>query len=113
LFSELLSLPGLASAVLESVALESAFLESVVLGSVVLGSVVLGSVVLGSGLLLAEGPESVARRLAVTVAVNSSPDAPDGRAAVAADASIRAAFVSALCIRDKSGVFIVHLIGAD
>ena len=96
-------MPGLASAVLESVALESAFLESVVLGSVVLGS----------GLLLAEGPESVARRLAVTVAVNSSPDAPDVRAAVAADASLRVAFVSALCIRDKSGVFIVHLIGAD
>ena len=96
-------MPGLASAVLESVALESAFLESVVLGSVVLGS----------GLLLAERPESLARRLAVTVAVNSSPDAPDVRAAVAADASLRAAFVSALCIRDKSGVFIVHLIGAD
>jgi hypothetical protein len=108
LLSELLSLPDLASAVSETVGL-----ESVVLGSVVLASVVLGSVVLGSGLLLAEGPESVARRLAVTVAVNSAPDAPDARAAVAADASLRAAFVSALCIRDKSGVFIVHLIGAD
>lgn len=103
LFSELLSLPGLASAVLESVAL----------ASVVLGSVVLVSVVFGSGPLMSEGSESVARRLAVTVAVNSAPEAPDVRAPVAANASLRVAFVSALCIRDKSGVFIIHLIGAD
>ncbi len=61
------------------------------------------------------------RRLAVTVAENSTSDfaegpdeaADDERAEEAPDVSLRTAFVSALCIRGISGVFIVHLIGAD
>ena len=64
---------------------------------------------------------SEVRRLAVTVAENSTsefaaePDeeADDERAAEAPDVSLRTAFVSAPCIRGISGVFIVHLIGAD
>lgn len=68
---------------------------------------------------------SEVRRLAVTVAENSTSefaaepgdavdDAVDDEcAAEAPDVSLRTAFVSALCIRGISGVFIVHLIGAD
>jgi hypothetical protein len=64
---------------------------------------------------------SEVRRLAVTVAENSTSEfaeepgdaVDDERAAEAPDVSLRTAFVSALCIRGISGVFIVHLIGAD